>query len=329
MKIAVLGTGAMGSLFAARLSALSDTTMVGTWKEQLAEIEEHGLRFIDPDGHESKHLISVADIATAKGPYHLSIILVKGWQIRGIIDYVKNIVAEDGLALTLQNGLGHYELLKDGLGESRSSIGVTSEGAMILKPGLVRYTGAGITHIGTTPATKERLGKVTDLFRRSGIETRLTQDLDGLVWGKLAVNAGINPLTALLQVRNGFLAEDKVAREIMCLAAEETATVASALGIELPYESASERVIDVAKATAANRSSMAQDIARGMPTEIETINGRIVELALEHDISVPTNLALYRLLKSVIEGQDWRNQIITLPADLQERFDYLSKLEAS
>jgi len=324
MKTAVIGCGAMGTLFAARLSARSSVSIIGSWKEQLHALKHSGLALTDTSGLQTHYVLPVQEYATAEGPFEIALILVKGWQTVRAAETAKKVLAPDGLALTLQNGLGNYETLANILGEHQAAMGVTSEGAMVIGPGQTQHTGIGVTHFGRTKATEDRLEKVATLFQNSGFETRHTHNLDGLVWGKLAVNAGINPLTALMQVRNGFLAKDDIAQDLMCRAAEETATVAERQGIRMPYKSASERIIKVAIATAANRSSMAQDIARGAPTEIDSINGMVVQIGAIHGVQVPVNRALLKLVKCQIINGDWRIEIDTLADGLRQQFQYLS-----
>jgi 2-dehydropantoate 2-reductase len=270
-------------------------------------------------------MVKATNDTRAAGQADLALILVKGWQTERAADQAKEIVADSGLALTLQNGLGNLEILANTVGESRASLGVTSEGATMVSPGVVRHAGKGLTHLATTPETADRLGPIAELFNRAGFNTHLVESATSLVWGKLAVNAGINPLTALLQVPNGYLYKNPVARNLMCQAAEETAAVAHALGIDLPYESASERTIEVAKATAANRSSMAQDIARGMPTEIDAISGAISRYGKKVGIRTPINNVLIRLVKAQIETGDWQNELDKLPLEYQDRFRDLTK----
>lgn len=322
----------MGTLFAARLSAHNNVTLVGSWKEQLRSINESGLFLTDTSGGQTNCKFTVQEYDLVDGTYQLALILVKGWQTKQAALVTRRLLAPDGLALTIQNGMGHYESLVAAVGEYHAAMGVTSEGAMILKPGFTQHTGLGITSLGTTHFTEERLQKTADLFQEAGFATQLLGDLDGLVWGKLVVSSGINPLTALLQKRNGFLVENDVARYLMCLAAEETAALAESQGIQLPYSSASDRIVEVAKSTASNRSSMAQDIARSAPTEINSINGIIVQIAARQRIRVPVNQALLHLVRCQIaasasgDASDWRSQVNHLPVELRDQFEYLAQL---
>jgi 2-dehydropantoate 2-reductase len=123
-----------------------------------------------------------------------------------------------------------------------------------------------------------------------------------LIWGKLAINAGINPLTALLRVPNGALLESTWARGIMGQAAHEVAAVAAARGIILPFEDAAARAEEVARQTAANRSSMLQDVLRSVPTEIEAICGAVIRAGEAARIETPANRMLYNLIKAVEES---------------------------
>jgi 2-dehydropantoate 2-reductase len=145
-----------------------------------------------------------------------------------------------------------------------------------------------------------------------------------LIWGKLAVNAGINPLTGLLQVPNGYLATNAVARSLMNKAAKETEAVASAQNIALPYADAAEQALQVAQATATNRSSMAQDVARGAPTEIDSICGAIVRFGRELHISTPVNQALLQLIRIQIDQGNWLEEIDSLPLEIRDEFRSLA-----
>jgi 2-dehydropantoate 2-reductase len=327
MRIVIIGVGAMGSLFAGRISPLTEVVMLGNWPEQLATLNKQGLQMIHPDGRESRIKVKATNEINKAGKAELALVLVKGWQTERAAKQAKEIVGDSGLALTLQNGLGNLEILAGTVGKNQASLGVTSEGATMIGPGVVRHAGKGVTHLATTPETAGRLKEIAEIFNRAGFKTHLVGSATSLVWGKLAVNAGINPLTALLQVLNGYLYEDPVARALMCQAAEEAAAVAKALGIDLPYESASDRTIEVAKATAANRSSMAQDIARGMPTEIDTISGAISHYGQITDVLTPLNDVLIRLVKAQIETGDWRHELVNLPDNFRERFRDLAQVE--
>lgn len=305
MKIAIIGVGAMGCLLAAYLEPLTEVVMLGHWQAQLTALQDQGLVLIHPDGRTTHHPVRVchSDDAAAVRPVDLALILVKSRQTAVAAGVATQVLATAGLAITLQNGLGNLERLAAVLGDERAVQGVTSQGATLLKPGMVQHAGHGPTYLATTPATAEQIAAIAALFCQAGLETSLVESVDSLIWGKLAVSSGINPLTALLRVPNGFLAENETARQIMSQAAEETATIARALGIQLPYADAAQQALAVAQATANNYSSMLQDVLRGAPTEIEAICGAVVAYGRRVNVPTPLNELLLRQVQAVEAGR--------------------------
>jgi 2-dehydropantoate 2-reductase len=329
MRVAVIGTGAMGSLFAARLAPVCDLVMLGGWTEQLEILEKRGLTVIDLDGSEHKARFPVCRSPLEVNNRDLALVLVKSWQTERAAGQASQVLAKGAVALTLQNGLGNDRALAAQVGNGRVAIGVTSEGATMLRPGVVRYAGRGITHLSGPHTMLDRLGAVQALLQQAGFEAHMTNDPSALVWGKLAVNAGINPLTALLMVPNGLLCDHESTRQLMIRAAEETAAVAAAQGISLPYESAADRVAEVARATATNLSSMVQDITRGAPTEVEAINGAVVEHGRALKVPTPVNAALLELMRVHLTGKEWRSHVIRLPHDCRTLFEQLALLRTT
>ena len=321
MKIVIIGSGAMGSLFACRLSSLADIVMLGTWSEQLFTVGSSGLLMQQPNGQESLHYFSTTSKPDVVGKSDVVLVLVKTWQTSRAAQQANQVLTHNGIAITLQNGLGNRQVLAAKLGESRVVQGITSEGAMMITPGVVRHAGHGLSHIAAKKGNQSLVSELVLLLNLAGFNTELVESTDSLIWGKLTVNSGINPLSALLQVPNGTLAEHIATRDLMCLAAEETAAVARAQGIPLPYESASDRVVEVAHATAQNRSSMAQDIARGTPTEIDSINGAIIRIGQSMRIETEVNQIFFSLIRSQIETGEWRSRIQLLSDPLKQKFE--------
>lgn len=314
MKIAILGIGAMGCLFAAHLEPVAEPILIGSWPEQIAAIRQQGLRLEHPDGRTTNHYPAITDDLQAVRKFKLALVLVKSRQTDNAAAAAAEILAPDGLALTLQNGLNNLSRLEATLGRDRVALGVTSEGATLLAPGVVRHAGRGQTHLAFGASGRERLEPIYDLFRAAGLTTHLVENADDILWAKLAVNAAINPLTALLRVPNGVLVEYEETRELMCRIAAEVASVAQAQGIQLTAEEAGKRAIAVAEATAANRSSMLQDIERGVPTEIESICGAIVRIGQELGVAVPLNDRLWQLMRQAETSPD----TLGLPVDIEQ-----------
>jgi 2-dehydropantoate 2-reductase len=295
-KILILGTGALGSLFAARLAqAGHHITMLGTWKEGINAIRENGIRFMDANGNEHQFNVHATDNPQECVGAKYTLVLVKAWQTERAAGQLKECLAENGHAVTLQNGLGNRETLIQSLGSDRVALGVTTTGATLLGAGLVKAGGEGPISIERNPA----LGPLEAALRSANFNVQIVDDAQSLIWGKLVINSAINPLTALLRVKNGELLERPSAREMMGNLTRETAQVADAENIKLPFDDPVAAAEDVARKTAANHSSMLQDVMRGAPTEIEAICGAIVRIAQKHGISTPANWACWQLVRAL------------------------------
>lgn len=299
LNIAVFGVGAMGALFGSRLSSQGNVTLFGHWTAQIETIQRDGLTVINPDGTESHSDVNITADLSAVPPADIALVLVKSYQTERTAREVAQVLRLGGLAITLQNGLGNLETLAEAMGIERAALGITAQGATIARPGLLRHAGQGPTYLALREGQEARLRQFSDLLNAAGITTELVENADSLVWGKLAINAGINPLTALLEVPNGALVENGMLQDMMTAAANEVAALAAAQGISLPFSDVAARTAEVCRATASNFSSMLQDVTRASPTEIDAISGAVVNAGRRLGIPTPVNELLFRQVKSV------------------------------
>lgn len=286
----------MACLFAARLAeAGAPFKMLGNWPAGVLALQKHGVRLLDPDRDEVAYpVVATQRVEDCKGA-SFALVLVKSWQTERAAQQLVECLSPVGLALTLQNGLGNQEILAKSLGAQRVALGVTTLGANLVGPGQVRPAGQGATTLNAHP----RLAALAEVLRASGFIIEFSPDANGLLWGKLVINAAINPLTALLRVPNGELLARPTARSVMGAAAQETAAVAAAKKIALPFLDPVLACEAVAKRTAANFSSMLQDVLRGAPTEIDAISGAIVQAGRLTGIPTPVCLMLWQLVKAL------------------------------
>ena len=300
MEIVVFGAGSLGSLIGGLLARVQDVTLVGR-PAHMEAVEADGLRI----GGEIETIVEPETTTDGTG-------------LRGDVALV-TVTANDTAAAAEALSTGSFDVvcsLQNGFTEETLAAelsmpvlaGTVTYGARLREPGHVDCTGRGTVTLG--PYTED--GKTTEdsevvrhatavgeAFRAAGIETEVREEMARQRWEKLAVNAAINPVTALARVENGAICEEPlwpVARR----AARETAAVARAAGVDLSDETAVEAVRAVAEATAANRSSMLQDIDAGRETEIGAITGTVVERAARYGIEVPTN----RLLLALVGGHE-------------------------
>jgi 2-dehydropantoate 2-reductase len=292
----IAGTGALACLFAARLaSSGAEVVMLGNWPEGLAALRQYGVRLLDLDGSTKCFPVGVMEGNACKGSFKQSMVLVKSWQTERTVHQVEGCISADGIVLTLQNGLGNYEVLSQSLGKERVALGVTTVGARMLEPGYAQYTGTGVVSIEAS----QNLWGIDELLEKARFIVEVVSDPISLLWGKLVINAAINPLTAILRVPNGELLERPSTRELLAEAALEAAKVVEALGIKLPYADPVTAVEDVARKTATNLSSMLQDVLGGRTTEIEAISGAIVQHGEKSGIATPVNRVVWQLVRSM------------------------------
>jgi 2-dehydropantoate 2-reductase len=287
MRILLFGTGAMATLFAARLAGVAEVTLLGSWTDAIDAVRHRGILFEDSTA--CRTIRANAEFLGADlDPADLALVLVKSWQTEQVGRRLPQYLAPGTVVVTLQNGLGNLELLG-----RQASPGSTEEGATLIGPGHVRAGGSGPTHIAAP-------GWVIDLFCNAGFECYrcAAHEVNKLLWSKLVISCGINALTALLRVPNGELLTLPGAGDLMIRAAEECAAVARGKGIELSFSSPAARVIEVAEKTAVNLSSMLQDVRRGARTECGAINGAVSAEGKRLGIPTPVNETLWRLLQA-------------------------------
>ncbi|MBC8507548.1 MAG: 2-dehydropantoate 2-reductase [Anaerolineales bacterium] len=297
--VLIVGTGALANFFGARLAASGTSiSMLGTWPEGLSALQKNGIQFENPSGDRISYPVLATNNPQECAGASLALVLVKAWQTERAARQLTECLAPDGFALSLQNGLGNREILSAYLGDERVGAGVTTTGATLLGPGLVRPGGEGVISLGSHP----HLGPMANLLKQANFNIKITSDLDALMWGKLVINAAINPLTALLRIPNGELLSRPSARSLMTKTAREVFAVASARGVRLPFDAPVSAAEDVARRTAENCSSMLQDINRGAPTEIDAICGAVVKSGEQLNVDTPINRSLWMLVKSMTTG---------------------------
>lgn len=297
MKIYVLGAGSIGSLFGALLSrAGNDVTLIGR-ENQVRAVKENGLRVV---GIEEFVVHPKASIYAPEEPPDLLILATKSYSTKTALECAKRCIGPETWILSIQNGLGNEELaLKftpNVLG------GITTNGAMLVEGGVLKWTGKGVTVIGKYPTGSHPfVDEIAKTFNEAGLETYTTENVVGWKWAKVIVNSVINGLGTVLEVKNGFLKDDPYLESISIDIAREGCMVAQQLGIEFEVHPL-ELLWDTIEKTRENYNSTLQDIWRGKKTEVDYIHGKIVEYAKTVGLEAPRNELLWALIKAK-EGQ--------------------------
>jgi len=301
MKISMIGSGAMGSLFGGRLAlAGHQVVLYDVFREHVEAINRAGLSIEDA----ATGAITVSHPAASTDPRAVEgsdvfVVFVKSTSTEEAARQFAPIAAKNMIVLTLQNGLGNEEIIRRHFGAERTAAGVTSQGATFLGPGRIRHAGKGPTHVAMTDGDGVKLTGLVKALEAAGFETHLEKDVADLVWSKLVINVGINALTAFTGLPNGKLAEMEETRALMADLVAEAVAVARKRGIHFTYADPLATVLEVAKKTGANRSSMLQDFDRKRESEIDFMNGAIVREAAALGVPAPVNAAVTLLIKAM------------------------------
>ena len=303
LHIAVIGPGALGTLFTVRLAISGISVLLFDYRPSRAAIlDAEGLRLL-AGNTESVTTPPVTADPRQLADIDLALVLVKSYRTESVAATLAEFLPEHAVALTLQNGLGNLETLQLHLGADRVFAGATAQGALLEAPGLVRDMGGGPTILGSPDGQPDaRLDDIAQALLHAGFSVSITENLAATLWNKLLLNAAINPVGALTRLRNGELAAQEPARKLMIAAAREAYAVARAHGVELAEQDWAARLQAICQATAPNRNSMLQDVLSARRTEIDAINGAIVRVAEQHHLTATVNRTLHYLVSALERG---------------------------
>lgn len=306
-RVCVWGAGAIGKLVAASLQMAGiDVTVKVRRAEQAARLREHGIVLYSQTSDPISVPIRVTDRVDDLDA-GLIILTVKSFdtqQAAGQIAGMKSLP----IVLSLQNGLGNDELLADVLAGERIFTAMTTYGATSLSDFAVAARGEGELVLGSYFGNGlENANQLKAIFSEAGWNVRIGQNMLQEVWKKAFINIGINPVTAIHRVTNGEIIKVKELQELASAAVAEAEVAACAAGILTAGDigNGTARMLQVCRQTAANRSSMLQDIEKGRKTEIDALNGRIVQLGEACAIDTPVNRELVRQIKNLEQRADF------------------------
>ncbi len=273
MRVAILGMGAIGHVVARALEGRADLVKVDRTRAPLRDGE---------------------------APVGIAIVTTKTPGTAWAAGTAARLLAPDGVALTIQNGLGNYEILAEHVGRERAAVGVIYVGAQLVN-GELRATGPGKVEMGRPPAAAQRarLDGLARSLRDGGMDVTVVDDPWPAVWRKVVTNAAVNPLTALARRTNAELLADAPASRVADGIAREVARVATASGVRIGEDEAVKQWRTMAALTGANRSSMLQDVEAGRPTEIDAISGAVAREGERRGVAAPLNQAMTLLVSSL------------------------------
>jgi len=295
--VAILGAGAMGTLFAYSLARDNDVTLVDVRGDVVDTINESGIQL---DDGAPRKVLATRDPGKIFATNYLFVFVKAPNTLPAVRPFAGQLNPAAPI-VSLQNGLGNEEAIKVALGGTVPLVvGITNEAAYAVGHGRSRRLGGavGSTVVGSAGATYPTVRQVQALLQRAGLECAIAYDIRPHLWGKLLANAAINPIAALLDAKNSIITEDPNAAAMAREIALEAAAVAKALRVNLPFGNAWEYVRSVLAASADGRNSMTIDLEARMHTEVDQINGAIVAAGRRVGVPTPYNDAIWRLVKA-------------------------------
>ena len=300
MKVAIVGTGAMGSVYAALFaSAGHEVWAIDAWKEHVAAMREKGLRLEGASGDRTVKLNATTDTRDA-GPCDLVVLATKAMQVADAAKTIDVLLKKETPVLSIQNGLGGPDTAASVLGKERVMVGVVGGfGASMKGPGHAHHNGMELVRLGEFggPITP-RLKKVEDAWKSAGFRVKLFDDIDQLVWEKLLCNCAYSGPCGVAEVTVGEVMTDPDLSRVSAACASEGFAVAKAKGVKLGFDDPVAYVRDFGSKIPNARPSVLLDLLLKKKSEIDVINGSIPRVAREVGMTAPVNETITALVKA-------------------------------
>lgn len=301
MRIAVIGAGAMGSIYGGHLSLNNEVYLVDTNQKVVDHVNENGLLLQENDEdvrYTPKATVSTADME----PVDLIILFVKALFSRAALAGNKNLIGENTYVLTLQNGSGHEDILSEFVKEDHIVIGTTEDNGAVLGMGHIRHGGKGRTNVGMLVEDKEGfLPKLKESFDSCGFDVLIHENIQQLIWDKLFTNVSLSALTGVLQVDMGFIAANAHAWTMTERLVHEAVEVATAMGLTFDEEAILEKVRKTSEGSPNGCTSIRADLRDGRKTEVDTISGSVVRAARKYNVPAPTHEFIVEMVHAMEE----------------------------
>jgi 2-dehydropantoate 2-reductase len=308
MRVAILGTGAMGTIFGVALARSgAEVVCYDRRADVIDAINTVGLRL---EGVTGEHCLRIPACVRVEdiGMVDLALVLVDSSATGEAAEAAARCLGPSGYALTLQNGIGNLETLAERLGRDRVAAGITYNSGAGLSPGHARHTNAGPTVIGEASGpVSERLRGLALRFAGSDIPIELSDAVEGHIWSKFVHNCAINPVSALTALRPGEIWRDPAARALLERVLDEILAVVATAGIRLPEEDPRAEILEHCRVRY-NRPSMLQHRLAGRVTEIGALNEALVARARSLGLATPVNEAIALAIRAMEASSGGRDR---------------------
>lgn len=289
MRIAVIGAGAMGSIYGGHLSLHHDVFLIDTNQAVVDQINREGLK-VQENGEDMIYRPTALTSTEGQEPMDLVILFVKALFSKAALLGNQGIIGPNTYLMTLQNGSGHEDLLGEFAPQNHIIIGTTEDNGAVLAPGHVRRGGTGKTNIGMlVKDTEGFLPKLKETLDSCGFTAYIHENIQQLIWDKLFTNVSLSAVTGILQVDMGYIAANEYAWKMTVKLIHEAVQTAKALGLACDEEAIVEKVRKTSEDSPNGRTSICADLGAGRRTEVDTISGAVVRAAAKCGVEVPTH----------------------------------------
>ncbi len=305
MKYAIVGAGALGGTIGAvmTLNGADNIWLVEVDKTRVELIQKEGLNIILPDGSRHNVKLKITSNPEEVGICDFIQISVKGFHTESAVLMSKPMIGADTYLLSVQNGLGNLEIIAKHVGADRTIGGVTAHSAQLLGPNEIRYVGGmGYIYVGRIDAKEDpNVNALADFLTKYGFKTDVSKEpIEIPIWRKLIANVACNAFLAVTGMTGNEALACEDAKDFIKTVAEEMAKVARAKGFTFDvFNNPGEFALKALSGVKDNKVSTLQDLEAGRKTEIDNLNGAIVELGKQYGVETPYNLALLKLVKSI------------------------------
>jgi 2-dehydropantoate 2-reductase len=298
MKIAVVGAGAMGSIFGARFAQGGhDTVLVDVVAPLVHTIAADGVKVVRGDDTTVTRVPATVDPGSV-GPVDVVVFFVKCYHTRSAAELARPLVGPETVVASLQNGWGNGDVLADVYPAEQIVVGVTYNSGLVLEPGVVVHPADQPTFVGSfVDGDDTKAPRLAEALGDGGLAATVVSPIRPEIWKKLILNAATLPASALAGMTAGEYGANEHMRALAADVAREATAVAQALGYEIDPEERVAVILGLLAQAGPSKGSMLQDFEAGRQTEIDVISGAVVRAADEHAVPVPLNRALYQLVK--------------------------------
>lgn len=299
MKIAVIGAGAMGSIYGGHLSQKNEVYLIDKNENIVDTINKKGITLYE-NGKENKYFPKAVTNSKSLDTMDLIILFVKALYSETALKENCNLIGNNTYLMTLQNGAGHEDILTKFAPLNKVIIGTTEDNGNIIDKGIVKHGGKGITNIGMITNEKyNKLSEIKEVFDESGFTTRIHKNIQQLIWDKLLINISLSAVTGILQEKMGFIANNEYAWKMTKTLVKEALSVAKVMNLNFSEDEILKKIKNTSLNNIDGCTSIYTDLKRGVKTEVDTISGAVLKAAIKNNINVPVHEFLINMVHAM------------------------------